>query len=219
MRVVSSNGLATRLFAIAASLPAGTPAWQNITFVGSLRRARGRTPPHAHLHRQSGSATCPWRGSFYPEKCRRRRCSRVLRRAAPRRCRDQQHVLPDARARHAGASWAGETPDGFQFAIKSPRRITHEKKLGDVADSLTRLREATGVLGERLGPAFPSSSRPSMEEADAWALAGVRRAAAARRCGPPCEFRHRVVFSPDVYDALRARRRPLPRRVGRPGDS
>jgi uncharacterized protein YecE (DUF72 family) len=50
------------------------------------------------------------------------------------------------------AGWAAETPPGFRFALKSPRRITHEKKLLDVAPAVERLTEASLALGDKLGP-------------------------------------------------------------------
>src|SRR5207253_9912982 len=48
--------------------------------------------------------------------------------------------------------WGEETPEGFRFSLKSPRRITHEKKLSDTRDSLLRLYEAAAALGPKLGP-------------------------------------------------------------------
>ena len=56
--------------------------------------------------------------------------------------------------------WAASTPSGFQFSVKVPQQITHEKRLIDCEAELeTFLDEATG-LGEKLGPLllqFPPS--------------------------------------------------------------
>ena len=40
--------------------------------------------------------------------------------------------------------WAASVPDGFRFAVKVPKAITHERRLKDVGDLLDRfLSEAT----------------------------------------------------------------------------
>src|SRR5258708_5636192 len=189
MRVVSSNGLATRLFAIAASLPVGAPGWQTTRPTGS----RPRTPTHivrptSHLRPSpmriyigtSGFSYAPWRGSFYPEKLP---ATKMLAYYAERldavEINNTFYRMP---APDMLAKWAVETPVGFQFALKSPRRITHEKKLADVADSLTRLREAAGTLGERLGPVlfqlppFMKKDVPRLQEFVAQLPPGLRAA-------------------------------------------
>jgi len=49
------------------------------------------------------------------------------------------------------ARWAKETPDGFAFSVKMPRAITHDAKLKDVRDALTRFLDECGALGGKLG--------------------------------------------------------------------
>ena len=46
--------------------------------------------------------------------------------------------------------WRDETPDGFPFAIKGHRYITHNKKLIDVEEPVIRCRDAASPLGKRL---------------------------------------------------------------------
>jgi uncharacterized protein YecE (DUF72 family) len=46
--------------------------------------------------------------------------------------------------------WADETPDGFRFAIKAHRYITHYKRLRGVARSIDRLRLPAMAMGEKL---------------------------------------------------------------------
>ena len=48
--------------------------------------------------------------------------------------------------------WADTTPDGFLFAVKAPRTITHERRLIDVASLLSDFFGDIGNLGDRLGP-------------------------------------------------------------------
>jgi uncharacterized protein YecE (DUF72 family) len=148
----------------------------------------------------SGFSYAPWRGSFYPEKLP---AAKMLAYYAERldtvEINNTFYRMP---APDMLAKWAAETPAGFRFALKSPRRITHEKKLADVADSLSRLCEAAGTLGERLGPVlfqlppFMKKDVPRLQEFVASLPPGLRAAV---------EFRHESWFAPDVYEALRAR--------------
>ena len=48
--------------------------------------------------------------------------------------------------------WRDSVPGGFRFALKASRRITHQQRLKDAADSVDYLFRTAGVLGERLGP-------------------------------------------------------------------
>jgi uncharacterized protein YecE (DUF72 family) len=148
----------------------------------------------------SGFSYAPWRGSFYPEKLP---APKMLAYYAERldavEINNTFYRMP---APEMLSKWAAETPAGFQFALKSPRRITHERKLADVADSLTRLREAAGTLGDKLGPVlfqlppFMKKDLPRLQEFVAQLPPGLRAA---------LEFRHESWFAPEVYDVLRSR--------------
>lgn len=50
------------------------------------------------------------------------------------------------------AAWAGRVPDGFRFAVKASRYLTHMKHLRDPEEPLDRLLSHTQHLGDRLGP-------------------------------------------------------------------
>jgi uncharacterized protein YecE (DUF72 family) len=90
------------------------------------------------------------------------------------------------------ARWRDETPDGFVFAVKGGRFITHMKKLRDVDEALANFF-ASGVLAlrEKLGPIlwqFPESMPDDHARFAAFfaALPRDTRAAAriARKHGP-----------------------------------
>ena len=49
------------------------------------------------------------------------------------------------------AKWARETPAGFSFSVKMPRTITHEARLVDIGEKLTRFLGECGELGGKLG--------------------------------------------------------------------
>lgn len=48
--------------------------------------------------------------------------------------------------------WAGSVPDGFRFAVKAPRTVTHERRLVDVGPLLDAFFGQIRMLGDRLGP-------------------------------------------------------------------
>ena len=49
-------------------------------------------------------------------------------------------------------AWRDSTPDGFCFAAKGSRFLTHMKKLKDPEAGLGRFMEAIEILGRKLGP-------------------------------------------------------------------
>lgn len=57
---------------------------------------------------------------------------------------------PHARATYE--RWAASTPDGFRFAVKVPREITHERRLVGTRDVLDRFLDESAGLGTRRGP-------------------------------------------------------------------
>lgn len=50
------------------------------------------------------------------------------------------------------AKWAAQVPDGFRFAVKFPRAVTHESRLRDPAGTIAAFAAQVGELGDRLGP-------------------------------------------------------------------
>lgn len=49
------------------------------------------------------------------------------------------------------ARWAEATPPGFQFSVKLPRTITHERGLQGADEELVRFAEQVSALGAKLG--------------------------------------------------------------------
>ncbi len=95
------------------------------------------------------------------------------------------------------AKWAAAVPDGFRFAVKVPRSVTHERRLIGADEPLARFLGEVAGLGTRLGPlllqlppslAFDSPSAASF-------LTEFRR----RFPGDiVCEPRHATWFTQDV---------------------
>ena len=95
--------------------------------------------------------------------------------------------------------WRGVVPDGFRFALKASRRITHQQRLRDAGDSVHYLFRTAGVLGERLGPflfQLPPYLRRDVDRLSSFleVLPDGMRAA--------FEFRHASWFEDDVFALL-----------------
>ena len=99
--------------------------------------------------------------------------------------------------------WAESVPDGFRFAAKLPKAISHERRLIDCAEPLTRFAGEVGGLGGKLGVMLvqlPPSLRFDVGVADAF-FALLRDAIAA---DVACEPRHASWFGAEA-DALLVR--------------
>ena len=78
-------------------------------------------------------------------------------------------------------SWASRVPDGFVFAVKASRYLTHVRRLRDPAEPVTRLLGAAAGLGPKLGPVLlqlPPTLKADPDTLDA-CLQEFRTAAAA----------------------------------------
>ena len=61
------------------------------------------------------------------------------------------------------ARWAAETPEGFAFAVKVPKEITHTRRLVDADEPLDRFLDETAALGDKRGPApGPAAAEPGL---------------------------------------------------------
>ncbi len=91
-----------------------------------------------------------WKGSFYPEKLPRTKWLEYY-------TRNFQTIEVNATFYHemrksTYKKWREGTPDGFCWAVKANRFITHIKRLRDVAEPLKRFFGSASVLGDKLGP-------------------------------------------------------------------
>jgi uncharacterized protein YecE (DUF72 family) len=99
------------------------------------------------------------------------------------------------------ARWAASTPEGFRFAVKIPKAITHTGRLRDSAEPLARFLSEAGELGEKLGPLLvqlPPSLRFDAGVAEAFFTLLRARFAG----GIVCEPRHRSWFTAEAERLL-----------------
>jgi len=99
-------------------------------FIGTA----GWSIPRAAAHRCEGDGTHLQRyGRVFP-------CAEI----------NSSFHRPHAAATYA--KWAAATPDGFKFAVKIPKEITHVRKLRDSRAPLERFLEESAGLGAKRGP-------------------------------------------------------------------
>lgn len=109
----------------------------------------------------SGWRYPPWRGVFYPKGLRQR--DELAHGASLFPSIEINGSFYSLQRPTSYGAWREATPDGFQFAVKAPRYITHIKRLRDIETALANFF-ASGVLrlGPKLGPIlwqFPPSFR------------------------------------------------------------
>jgi uncharacterized protein YecE (DUF72 family) len=146
----------------------------------------------------SGFSYTAWRGSFYPDKLpEAKMLAFYAGKLGAVEINNTFYRMPNASLLER---WAAETPESFRFALKSPRQITHMKKLVDVGDAVARLAEGARSLGGRLGPILfqlPPFVRKDLGVLEAFLATlptGLKAAV---------EFRHASWLADDVYDVLR----------------
>ena len=95
--------------------------------------------------------------------------------------------------------WRDAVPEGFVFAVKASRYITHVRRLRDVAEPLALLLDRASLLESRLGPLL--FQLPPTLQAD---LDLLRRFLDTLPEGRRwvLEFRHPSWHTPEVYQAL-----------------
>jgi len=146
----------------------------------------------------SGFSYTAWRGTFYPDKLpEAKMLGFYAGKLGAVEINNTFYRMPNPSLLER---WAAETPESFRFALKSPRQITHMRKLVDVGDAVTRLAEGARSLGGRLGPILfqlPPFMRKDLGVLGAFLStlpAGLRAA---------IEFRHASWLADDVYEVLR----------------
>jgi uncharacterized protein YecE (DUF72 family) len=98
------------------------------------------------------------------------------------------------------ADWVKRTPEGFTFAAKASRYLTHIKRLKDLGTPLKRYYDSIAPLADspKLGPVvwqFPANFHRDDERL----RAALEKLPAGRHC---FEFRHESWFTDDVYALL-----------------
>jgi uncharacterized protein YecE (DUF72 family) len=93
-----------------------------------------------------------WRGRLYPQREPKRRWLTLY--AARFDTVEVNATFYRLPTRNATAGWVSQTPDGFRFAVKASRYLTHVKRLAATADGIRLFYDRLEPLIEagRLGP-------------------------------------------------------------------
>src|SRR5205085_10169310 len=91
-----------------------------------------------------------WRGRFYPKKLPARWWFEYYACAFETvEINNTFYCLPPE---STFAKWAQQAPAGFRYAVKASRYLTHQKKLCDPKEPLSRVLSTARVLGPHQGP-------------------------------------------------------------------
>ncbi len=156
------------------------------------RRGGGRA-----LIGTSGYSYAEWKGSFFPQELPQSKFLEFYSRALDTvEINNTFYRFPTSKVIE---QWREETPEGFTFAVKANRRITHLSRLANVSDTTHSFVERCRELGTRLGPILfqlpPQFKRNDERLAEFLASLpeGERYA---------MEFRHESWFDESVFERL-----------------
>ena len=148
----------------------------------------------------SGYSFKEWNGVFYPEKCKPEEMLPFYSQRLPTvEINNTFYRMPKTTVLE---NWAATVPEGFRFAIKAPRRITHmaRLKVESAGEALAFLYKNLASLGGKRGPVLfqlpPNLKKDLPRLVDFLALLPPEHRAAF-------EFRNDSWFDDEVYSALR----------------
>ncbi len=148
----------------------------------------------------SGYSYAEWKGAFYPQDLpAKQMLAYYAQRLAAVEINNTFYRLPK---RSVLEGWSAQVPDGFRFALKASRRITHIKRLVDAESETEYLLRTVQALGAKLGvilfqlPPYLRKDLPRLEGFLGLLPRGARAS---------FEFRHPSWFDEDVFALLRDR--------------
>jgi len=141
-----------------------------------------------------------WRGTFYPEKYP---ASKMFAYYAERfRAVEINATFYRMPTVAMTGAWRNQAPEGFRYALKAPRRITHDARLMNCEDAVRFFTDSARVLESHLAPLLfqlpPNFKCDTGRLATflAWLPADLQAA---------CEFRHDSWLTDAVYALLAER--------------
>ncbi len=148
----------------------------------------------------SGYSYKEWKGSFYPEDLPAKEMLSYYSRKLPAvEINNTFYRLPQPSMIE---NWKEQVPKRFRFSIKASQRITHIKRINNVADETKYLLETAALLGDRLGVVL-FQLPPNMKKDTVRLAAFLDLLPAATRAA--FEFRHETWFDEEVFGLLRAK--------------
>jgi uncharacterized protein YecE (DUF72 family) len=99
------------------------------------------------------------------------------------------------------SQWKRNTPDGFVFSPKVPKKITHENKLENFESTLLYFYSVMSKLDDKLGPILVQLP-PSIKVEKPHAAMEKFVSSLEPRFRHAIEFRHKSWFTPETYELL-----------------
>lgn len=159
------------------------------------------TAPRRILAGASGYSFKEWKGSFYPDKIKPEEMLAFYSARLPTvEINNSFYAMPKAAVLE---TWVQRTPEAFHFAVKAPKRITHDARLAaeKCADSVAFLYQTLETLGPKRGPVLfqlpPYLKKDPAKLHDFLQLLPPGHRAAF-------EFRSDSWFCDEVYELLRS---------------
>jgi uncharacterized protein YecE (DUF72 family) len=148
----------------------------------------------------SGWAYSSWKPEFYPAKTSAAKFLNFY--ATQLNCVEVNYTFRARPAPKTLENWCQATPEGFSFAVKAHQRITHIKRLKDVAADVSAFCDSVRPLADagKLGPIL--FQLPPFLKLD------EERLRSFLECLPEhtraaIEFRHESWFTDNVFDIMR----------------
>ena len=141
-----------------------------------------------------------WRGRLYPEKLPKRLWLEEYARHFD--TVEVNSTFYRLAKRSGVEGWVRQTPEGFVFAVKASRYLTHIRRLLEIEEGIQRFYDPLEpiIVAGRLGPVLwqlPENFHRDDDRLNGW----LELLPAGRHT---IEFRHESWFVPEVMDALRA---------------
>ena len=148
----------------------------------------------------SGYSYKEWKGNFYPEDLpAKEMLSYYSRRLPAVEINNTFYRLPQPSMIE---NWKAQVPAQFRFSIKATQRITHIKRLNNVADETKYLLETAALLEERLGVVL-FQLPPNMKKDAGRLKTFLEMLPADTRTA--FEFRHETWFDDETFVLLRGK--------------
>jgi uncharacterized protein YecE (DUF72 family) len=145
----------------------------------------------------SGYSYKEWKGNFYPEDLPAKEMLAYYSQRLPAvEINNTFYRLPQPGMIE---NWRDQVPDSFRFSIKASQRITHIKRINNVADETKYLLETVALLQDRLGVVL-FQLPPNMKKDTARLAAFLDLLPALTRTA--FEFRHETWFDDEVFNLL-----------------
>ena len=169
----------------------------------SAKRAAPPSPIHVGI---GGWTYAPWRGGvFYPEGLVQRRELEYASRALT--AIEINGTYYGAQKPATYAKWRDETPPGFVFTAKAPKRIMASRRLAGTGAQVEDFVGGIVELGDRLGALlwqFDRGQAPALDDLEAF-LSLLPARAGGHGLRHALELRDRTLFTPQLLALLRAR--------------